>query len=159
MKKSNVEQLDRIDRAILRNLQRDGRLANTELANAVNLTPSPCHDRVKRLETLGFIESYRAVLNAKKLNAATIAFVEITLDRVNQKVFEQFRDKVSTLRDVADCYMVAGNFDYLVKLRIASMNEYRDALARLADLPHVANTNTYVVIENVKTDNGIYIPE
>jgi Lrp/AsnC family leucine-responsive transcriptional regulator len=118
----------------LRNLQGNGRIPNTELANAVNLSVSPCHDRVKRLEKLGFIENYRTTLNAKKLNAGTFAFVEITLDRVNLKAFEQFREKVATLRDVADCYKVTGNFDYLVKLRIASMDEYRDALARLAYL-------------------------
>lgn len=158
MQKNRIDQLDRIDRAILRNLQKDGRLPNTELASLVNLSPSPCHDRVKRLEAQGFIEGYKAVLNAKKLNAGTTAFVEITVDRVNQRVFEDFRKKVLNLDDVAECFMVAGNFDYLVKLRIESMDEYRSALARIADLPHVSNTNSYIVIENTKIDDGIPIP-
>ncbi len=159
MKRTSIDDLDRIDKAILKHLQQDGRTPNTELAAKVNLSPSPCHDRVKRLESQGFIEGYRAILNPKKLNAGTTAFVEITLDRINQRVFEDFRRKVKTLLDVAECHMVAGNFDYLVKLRISSMDEYRSALAKLADLPHVANTNTYVVIENVKLDEGIAIKD
>ena len=149
--------LDRIDRAILRTLQRHGRISNVELAKSVNLSPSPCLDRVRRLEAEGYIEGYQARLNAGLLNRGTTAFVEVTLNRTTSDVFDQFRDALVQLDEVAECHMVAGGFDYLVKLRIAGMEDYRDVLSRLVDLPGVAQTHTYMVIEHVKRDAGVGI--
>jgi Lrp/AsnC family transcriptional regulator, leucine-responsive regulatory protein len=156
-KSDNNRSLDRIDRAILRTLQEDGRISNVELAKRINLSPSPCLERVRRLETEGYIEGYHARLNASKLNRGTTAFVEVTLNRTTSDVFDHFRNAVVEIKDVAECHMVAGGFDYLVKLRITSMEDYREVLTRLVDLPGVSQTHTYMVIEHVKEDEGVAV--
>ncbi|GAB2908789.1 Lrp/AsnC ligand binding domain-containing protein [Rheinheimera gaetbuli] len=147
--------LDRIDISILDTLQRDGRIANVDLAKKVNLSASPCIDRVKRLEKEGYIEGYGARLNAGKMGLGTAAFIQVTLDRTTSEVFDQFRDAVVKIPQVAECHMVAGGFDYLLKLRLPSMDAYRSILAMIVDLPGVAQTHTYVVIEQVKSDTGL----
>ena len=148
--------LDRIDRSILKNLQNDGRIANVELARKVNLSPSPCLERVKRLESDGFIEGYQAKLNATKLDQAMSAFIQVTLDRTTADVFDNFKQSLVEIPEVAECHMVAGGFDYLVKLRFSDMEAYRIVLGQLVELPGVAQTHTYVVIEDVKQDSGLY---
>lgn len=149
--------LDRIDLTILDTLQRQGRISNVELAKQVNLSPSPCLDRVKRLENEGFIKRYGAVLDAQLLNVGMSAFIQVTLDRTTADVFNQFRDEVVNIKEVAECHMVAGGFDYLLKLRVIDMNNYRDVLGMIVELPGVSQTHTYVVIENVKEDLGLPI--
>lgn len=149
--------LDRIDLTILDTLQRQGRISNVELAKQVNLSPSPCLDRVKRLESEGFIKRYGAVLDAQLLNIGMSAFIQVTLDRTTADVFNQFRDEVVNIKEVAECHMVAGGFDYLLKLRVIDMNNYRDVLGMIVELPGVSQTHTYVVIENVKEDLGLPI--
>ena len=147
--------LDRIDISILDTLQRDGRIANVDLAKKVNLSASPCIDRVKRLEKEGYIDGYGARLNAAKMGLGTAAFIQVTLDRTTSEVFDQFRDAVVQIPQVAECHMVAGGFDYLLKLRLPNMDAYRAILAMIVDLPGVAQTHTYVVIEQVKSDTGL----
>src|SRR5690606_34970159 len=110
--------LDRIDISILDTLQRDGRIANVDLAKKVNLSASPCIDRVKRLEKEGYIDGFGARLNAAKLGFGTAAFIQVTLDRTTSEVFDKFRDAVVQIPQVAECHMVAGGFDYLLKLRL-----------------------------------------
>ena len=149
--------LDRIDLTILDALQRKGRISNVELAKQVNLSPSPCLDRVKRLETEGFIKRYGAVLDAKKLDISMTAFIQVTLDRTTANVFNQFRDKLVNIKEIAECHMVAGGFDYLVKLRVRDMENYRQVLGYIVELPGVSQTHTYVVIEKVKEDLGLPI--
>lgn len=147
--------LDRIDISILDTLQRDGRIANVDLAKKVNLSASPCIDRVKRLEKEGYIDGYGARLNAAKMGLGTAAFIQVTLDRTTSEVFDKFRDAVVQIPQVAECHMVAGGFDYLLKLRLPNMDAYRSILAMIVDLPGVAQTHTYVVIEQVKNDIGL----
>ena len=155
MKELEVRQLDRIDYAILDTLQKEGRISNVEMAKRVHLSPSPCLERVKRLEAEGYIEGYVAKLNASKLNLGMAAFIQVTLDRTTGDVFDNFKDELVKIQAVAECHMVAGGFDYLVKLRIRNMEDYRDVLGQLVELPGVAQTHTYVVIEQVKQDNGL----
>ncbi|TLU67174.1 winged helix-turn-helix transcriptional regulator [Thalassotalea litorea] len=154
---SKQRTLDRIDLTILDTLQKDGRISNVELAKKVNLSPSPCLDRVKRLESEGYVLRYGAVLNAEKLNIPMSAFIQVTLDRTKAEVFNDFRDEVVNIKEVAECHMVAGGFDYLLKLRVTDMNNYRDVLGKVVELPGVSQTHTYMVIENVKEDLGLPI--
>ncbi|SEI10201.1 Lrp/AsnC family transcriptional regulator, leucine-responsive regulatory protein [Rheinheimera pacifica] len=147
--------LDRIDISILDTLQRDGRIANVDLAKKVNLSASPCIERVKRLEKEGYIDGFGARLNAAKLGFGTAAFIQVTLDRTTSEVFDKFRDAVVQIPQVAECHMVAGGFDYLLKLRLPNMDAYRSILSLIVDLPGVAQTHTYVVIEQVKSDTGL----
>ena len=147
--------LDRIDISILDTLQRDGRIANVDLAKKVNLSASPCIDRVKRLEKSGYIEGYGARLNAAMLGFGTTVFIEITLDNTTSAVFDRFKDEVLKVPHVVECHMVAGGFDYLLKLRLPNMDAYRIILEQIVDLPGVVKNHTYVVIEQVKRDTGL----
>ncbi len=155
MQKAVSKSLDRIDRTILETLQHQGRISNVELARKVRLSPSPCLDRVKKLESEGFIEGYQARLNAAKLGLGVVAFIQITLERSGAKVFSRFKQAVVDIAEVEECHMVAGEFDYLLKLRIRNMEEYHLALGRLAELPGVAQTQTYMVTEPIKQGSGL----
>ena len=124
--------LDRIDLTILDTLQKDGRIANNDLAKKINLSASPCLERVRRLEKEGYIERYRAVLNSIKLNYGMSAFIQVTLDRTTSDVFEKFKVEVVKIKEVVECHMIAGGFDYLLKLRFANMEAYREVLGSTA---------------------------
>lgn len=157
MTSTKLRALDRIDLTILDALQKDGRISNVELAKKVNLSASPCLDRVKRLENEGYIERYGAYLSSQKLKYGMSAFIQVTLDRTTKDVFNRFRDEVVKIKEVAECHMVAGGFDYLLKLRFENMEAYREVLGVIVELPAVSQTHTYVVMEKVKDDLGIPI--
>lgn len=143
--------LDRIDLKILDELQRNARITITELAQTVGLSPTPCSERVKSLERRGFIESYGAKLNPGLLDLELLVFVEITLLRTSQEVFAEFGDAVVKLPQVLECHLVSGNFDYLLKARVADMAAYRKLLGEtLLTLPGVSDSRSYVVMEEVK---------
>lgn len=149
--------IDTIDRKILRTLQRDGRLSNTELADRVNLSPTATAERVKRLTREGFIEGYQALLSPEKLGRGMLVFVEVKLDRTTPETFDAFAQAVRRSDDVMECHMVAGGFDYLVKARVAGMEAYRNFLADvILPLPGVRETHTYAVMEEVKSTS--YLP-
>jgi len=147
--------LDRIDKVILSTLQSDGRISNVELAKKVNLSASPCLDRVKRLETEGYIERYGAFLNAAKLNYGMTAFVQVTLSSTTSETFKLFKKEVVTIKEVVECHLIAGGYDYLLKIRFADMASYRLVLEEIGDLPAISQTSTYVVSEHVKSDSGV----
>ena len=153
------KQLDKIDLKILDALQKNGRISNVDLAKEVNLSPSPCLDRVKRLESEGYIEHYHAKLNASKLKKGTSAFIQVTLARTTSDVFDDFKHRVVEIPEVCECHMVAGGFDYLIKLRMKDMEAYRTVLGQIVDLPGVEQTHTYVVIEHVLDDQGVPVEE
>ena len=152
--------LDHIDRRILRVLQREGRIANVDLAGRVHLSPAACWARVRALEESGVIRGYRAELDPARLDAGLLAFVEVTLERTSPEGFRAFKESVQRLPQVLECHMVAGGFDYLIKARIGDMAAYRsfleDALVRL---PGVRGTHTYVVMEEVKNTREIAIAD
>ena len=144
--------LDRIDLLILKRLQANGRKSVSELAREVHLTTSPCLDRVRRLEDEGYIQGYAALLNPRQLGARLLAFVEVRVDRTTPEIFQKFRSSVEALEEVIECHMVAGGFDYFIKIRVADMDAYRKFLGeRLATLPGIAQTHTYVAMEEVKS--------
>ena len=151
--KGDGRPLDRIDRRILGALQQDGRLSNVELARRVGLSPTPCLERVRRLERAGYIIGYRAALSPQKLDAALLAFVQVTLDRTTPDAFEQFRAAVVARPELLECHMVAGGFDYLLKVRVRDMTAYRHFLGEtLTSIGGISQTHTYVVMEEVKSD-------
>ncbi len=156
-KEAKSRPLDKIDLAILDALQENSRISNVKLAEKINLSASPCLDRVKRLEAEGYIERYGARLNAAKLNFGLTAYVEVTLDKSTSEVFDRFAEQVQKIKQIAECDMVAGGFDYLLKIRIANMAEYRAVLGEVVDIPGVAKNHTYVVIEKIKQDKGLPI--
>ncbi|WP_100657278.1 leucine-responsive transcriptional regulator Lrp [Alteromonas flava] len=150
--------LDKIDRRILIELQKDGRLSNVELAKRVGLSPSPCLERVKRLEGQGYITGYRAMVNPDKLGAAMLVFVEITLTKTSVDIFAEFSAAVKLHDDIQECHLVSGNFDFLLKARVADMSSYRKLLGdTLLRLPGVSESRTYVVMEEVKSTTQVHI--
>lgn len=143
--------LDRIDRAILRELQVDGRLPVAELAARVNLSKTPAHTRLRRLVEEGYIRGFRAQVDYGKLGLGHIAFVQVTLSDTRAPALDAFNEAVRRLPAVEQCHMIAGAFDYLLKVRSADIAEYRRMLGEeIARLPHVASTSTFVSMEAVK---------
>ena len=142
--------IDRIDKAILKALQLDGRISNVELAKTVHLSPSPCLERVKRLESDGYIDGYAARLNADLLGLGKVAFIQVSLEKTTEDIFLDFKKEVIANPIVAECHMVAGGYDYLLKVRFDDMESYRSILEKVVRFPGVAQTHTYVVIEQVK---------
>jgi Lrp/AsnC family transcriptional regulator, leucine-responsive regulatory protein len=144
-------ELDKIDRNILRILQADGRISFTELGEKVGLSTTPCTERVRRLEREGIIMGYNARLNPQHLKGSLLVFVEISLDYKSGDTFEEFRRAVLKLPHVLECHLVSGDFDYLVKARISEMASYRKLLGDiLLKLPHVRESKSYIVMEEVK---------
>lgn len=144
-------ELSKTDKKILQELQHDGRISFAELARRVGLSNTPCFERVKRLEREGVIEGYTALIDPEKVGAKLLVFVQIRLSRINQDVFEEFKQKAIALDEVQECYLVSGNFDYLIKARVADMSAYRIFLGEtLLTLPGVQESTSYVVMEELK---------
>ncbi|MEM6636265.1 MAG: Lrp/AsnC ligand binding domain-containing protein [Pseudomonadota bacterium] len=146
-------QLDQFDRAILAELRQDGRLPITELANRIGLSNTPCQIRVKRLISDGYITGFRAMINPGKLGLVQVAFVEVKLDDTRENALAAFNEAVCQVPEIEQCHMIAGAFDYLLKIRTSDMRSYRDVLGRIvSSLPHVASTSTHVSMQSVKDD-------
>lgn len=145
------EQLDDYDNSILQAVSTDGRITVTELANRINLSKSPTQARLKRLENSGYITGYSAQLNPVKLGLAHIAFVEVKLTDTREQALKAFNSAVTKIKEVEQCHMIAGSFDYLLKVRSGDMQQYRSVLGdQISALPNVAHTSTHVVMESVK---------
>ncbi|NCF64014.1 MAG: winged helix-turn-helix transcriptional regulator [Gammaproteobacteria bacterium] len=143
--------LDRTDRLILKHLQEDGRLSNVALAKKINLSTTPCLERVRRLERHGYIQGYTALLNPGMVEAGLLVFVEIDLLRTSPDAFRNFRREAKKLPELLECHLVSGNFDYLLKARVRNMQEYRSLLGeKILALPGVSDSRSYVVMEEVK---------
>jgi len=143
--------LDRTDRHILECLQGDGRISNVALAKKVNLTTTPCLERVRRLERDGYIKGYTAQLRPELVDAGLLVFVEINLLRNSPGAFREFRRRATLLPELLECHLVSGNFDYLLKARVKDMYEYRTLLGeKILALPGVSDSRSYVVMEEVK---------
>ena len=152
-------QLDKIDRNIVRILQREARVSFTALAKQVGLSTTPCKERVRRLERNGVIQHYQAVLDPRALDRGLVVFVQIRLNRTSQDIFEEFTARALDLQEVQECYLVSGNFDYLLKARVADMNAYRILLGEtLLTLPGVLESTSYVVMEQVKESLMLPVP-
>ncbi|MGC9163807.1 MAG: Lrp/AsnC ligand binding domain-containing protein [Thiomonas sp.] len=150
--------IDRIDRRLLSLLQEDGRIANLRLAQMVNLSPTAVLERVKRLTRDGFILGYEGRLNPDLLGAKLMVFVEVQLDRSVPDGFEKFQSAVKTRSEILECHMVAGNFDYLLKVRVADMAAYRTFVAEvIARLPGVRETRSFAVIDEVKSTTRLKV--
>jgi len=147
--------LDRIDKNILKTLQNDGRISNVELAKIINLSASPCLDRVKRLESEGYIKRYGAFLDTNKLDYGMTAYIQVTLDRTTADVFKLFKVEVVKIKEIVECHLIAGGYDYLLKIRFANIESYRLVLEKVAGLPAISQTHTYMVTEHIKEDSGV----
>lgn len=142
--------LDRYDRQILTALQADARLSNQELADRIGLSPSPCLRRVKRLEEVGLIEGYRAMLNARSLGLKLTAFIHISMDRHTPDRFELFESHVLKLPEVLECHLITGqDADYMLKVIVEDMDEFqRLLLEEITRIKGVTGVNSSFVLKS-----------
>ena len=151
---SGPAELDRIDRRILRHLQRDGRMTNAELAKLVNVSAATCHRRTQRLFDEGYLRGVRAEIAPLTVNRGALVMVGVVLDRSTPESFATFEAAVTGLPFILDCHLVAGDFDYFLKIRardIADFNRLHGE--RLIALPGVRQTRTFFVMKEV-VDNA-----
>ena len=147
------EDYDRFDRAILTTLAAEGRVSITELARRIGLSKSPTQARLRRLEELGVIRGYRAILDPIRLGLDHVAFVEVRMFDTRESSLAEFNNAVAAIPEIEQVHLIAGNFDYLLKVRTADMRDYRRVLAeKISTLPHVSTTSTYVAMQAVKED-------
>lgn len=146
-----MDDLDIFDRKIIGALMADGRMTITDLAKAVGLSKTPCQIRLKRLCENGIIRGFAALVDLPRLGMAHVAFAEVELSDTRENALREFNAAVRTIPEVEECHMIAGRFDYLLKVRTADITAYRAVLGeKISSLPHVASTSTYVVMETVK---------
>ena len=143
--------LDVFDLKIIRAISEDARISITDLSAKVGLSKTPCNARLKKLEAGGYILGYRALIDPVKLGLEHIAFVEVKLSDTRAVSLNEFNAAVLKQSAIEQCHMIAGGFDYLLKVRTHDITEYRTLLGEtLSNLPHVAQTSTYVSMEAVK---------
>ncbi len=148
-----MSEIDAFDRRIMDALSVDGRMTLTRLSRTIGLSVTPCQMRLKRLEARGYIRGYAAVLDPVKLGRDHISFVQVKLSDTRAPALRAFNEAVMELAEVEQCHMIAGGFDYLLKVRTESMARYREVMGeKISTLPHVSVTSTFVAMEAVKED-------
>ena len=153
MEESSTPDLDRIDLRILRALHAEGRLTNAELAARVNVSPATCHRRTQRLYEEGYITGVRAEVDPHKVGLGALVMVGIVLDRSTPESFAAFEAAIAQEDRVLDCDLVAGDFDYLLRIRVSDIADFnRFHTCRLIALPGVRQARTFFVIKEVKTN-------
>ena len=146
--------MDGIDLKMLRALQKDGRISNAELAQAVDVSAATCHRRTQRLLEQGFVTQVRAMINPKKVNRGALVMVGVVLDRSTPESFADFEKAVAKLKFVLDCHLVAGDFDYFLKIRAGDVDDFKRIHGeQLIALPGVRQTRTFFVMKEV-VDNA-----
>ncbi|GGJ20643.1 Lrp/AsnC family transcriptional regulator [Neoroseomonas lacus] len=152
---SNASELDRIDHRILQRLQRDGRISNAELAGAVNVSPATCHRRTQRLFERGYVTAVRAQIAPQLVHRGTLVIVGVELDRSTPESFAAFEDAIRKLSFVLDCHLVAGDFDFFLKIRVRDIADFNRLHGeQLLRLPGVRQTRTFFVMKEV-VDNAL----
>jgi Lrp/AsnC family transcriptional regulator, leucine-responsive regulatory protein len=152
--------IDSFDLAILEQLQSDGRVAITELSKRVNLSPTPCTLRMRKLEHAGIIQGYHARLSPKAMDQALLVFVTVKLKSTDEATLRAFNVAIKPVRQILECHMTGGGFDYLLKIRVRDMVEYRQILGGfIGALTMVESTHSYFVMEEVKETTLLPIPK
>ncbi len=141
--------IDSLDKRILRSLQRNGRIQNVDLAKEVGLSPSPCLRRVRLLEDVGVIDRYVAILNPEKINQSMVVFAQVWLSDQTMETTERFVYEIKLLPQIIECYIMAGECDFMLKIRIESLEEYR----------RFQNNHLYRIkgVQNIKTEIPLQI--
>ena len=153
-----MESLDKVDLQILRTLQENARLTTKELASRVSLSSTPVFERLKRLESNGYIEKYIAVLNADKLNQGFIVFCHVKMSKLNKDIANGFTERVKRIPEVTECYNVSGHYDYMLKIHAPNMKYYQEfVLNVLGTIDNLSSLESTFVMDTIKHDFGITI--
>ncbi|WP_336961793.1 Lrp/AsnC family transcriptional regulator [Chryseobacterium contaminans] len=151
-----MEQLDDKDIKLLKLLQNNAKLTVKELAKEINLSPSPVFERVKRLEQEGFVKRYAAVLDAEKLNRGFTVFCQIKLKIHDRSVGYDFVKEILEISEVAECYNISGDFDFLLKVQVRDMKHYQDfVFNKLGSVDSIGSTHSTFVMAEVKNNHGL----
>lgn len=157
---ATTDRLDKIDIQILRTLQANARLTMKELAARVSLSSTPVFERVKRLERSGYIKRYAAVLDETKLNQGFVVFCKVKLAHINNEAAGRFAAAVRTMVQVTECYNISGGYDYLLKINVRGMAEYKDfVLNVLGTAENIASIESVFVMDELKRELGVCLPE
>ncbi|MDE6652218.1 MAG: Lrp/AsnC family transcriptional regulator [Paramuribaculum sp.] len=149
-----TERLDKTDLAILGELQKNGRLTNKELAAAIHLSPTPTFERVKRLEREGYIRKYAAVLDADKLDCGFVAFCYLKMKQHSFQNATRIMEAVKNIPEIAECYNISGDYDFLMKIYTRDMKAYQKFLLRiLGEIDCIGSLNSSFVLGEIKNDN------
>jgi Lrp/AsnC family leucine-responsive transcriptional regulator len=150
--------LDKTDLQILRIMQDNSKLTTKELAARVNLSTTPVFERLKRLETEGYIKKYVAILDAEKLNCGFVVFCNVKLKRLNRDIAAEFTRIVQDIPEVAECYNVSGEYDYLLKIHAPDMKYYQEFILNvLGTIDSLGSLRSTFVMAEVKHNHGISI--
>lgn len=153
-----TEKLDKTDLQILRTLQENARLTTKELAARVSLSSTPVFERLKRLESNGYIKKYVAVLDAEKLNQGFVVFCKVKMQRMNYDIAVAFARIVGEIPEVTDCYNISGSFDYLLKVHAPDMKYYQGfVLNVLGRIENLGSVESVFVMDTVKQEYGIHV--
>ncbi len=151
-----AETLDKTDLQILKTLQRNAKLTTKELAEAVNLSPTPVFERQKRLERQGYIRKYVAVLDPEKLGLGLLIFCKVKLKQINHEIADSFVRRILLIPEVTECYNTSGAYDYLLKVRARDMKHYQEfILSKLGDIESVGSIESTFVMSEIKQSGGI----
>ena len=147
--------LDRIDINILVQLQKDGRISNVHLADAIGLSPSPCLQRVKRLESAGFITGYEAHINLPKITDSVTVFTEVTLSGHRREDFVKFENAIRDVEELMECHLITGGYDYLLRFITRSIEHYQDVIEHMLDARiGIDKYFSYIVIKSPILKSG-----
>ncbi len=150
--------LDRIDRRILRELQADGRISNADLAKRINLSAAACHRRVARLVEDGYISRFTALIDPARVDLGVLVHVGVVLDRSTPESFGNFETSVLEIAAILECHLVAGDFDYFLKIRARDLDDFnRFHGETLLGLPGVRQTRTFFVMKDVRSNGDLVI--
>jgi DNA-binding Lrp family transcriptional regulator len=150
--------IDAIDKRIIQLLQQDGKMKIKEVAHSLKMTTTPIFDRIKRLEKEGFIEGYSTIVNKEKLGFNLVAFCTVSLESHHKEYLNQFVKDVENIPEVAECYHIAGMFDYLLKIYVKDMVDYQNFISqKLASLPNIGRVQSSFVMTEVKNNHVLPI--
>ncbi len=153
-----MELLDAIDKQLLRLLQNDAKQTTKELAAHLGLTLSPVYERVRRLESLGYIKQYIAVLDKNLLGQPITTFCQVSMRYHDKAFIDKFEEEVQKLEEVQECYHMAGQVDFLLKIHVGSLNEYHDFVKyKLSQIENIGVLNSTFVLKEIKRDIGYHI--
>ncbi len=153
-----MEQLDTTDITILRILQEDSKKTAKEIANILNLTSSPVYERIRRLEKQGFIKKYVAILDKKLIDRSVTTICQVSMRYHNEAFIEKFEEQVQNLQEVQECYHMAGQVDFILKIHTKSLEEYHDFVkTKLSKIENIGVLNSTFVLKEIKHTSEFYI--
>ena len=153
---TDYEKLDKVDLQILRTLQQNARLTTKELAARVSLSSTPVFERLKRLESGGYIKKYMALLDAEKLNLGFVVFCNVKMSSMSRDIASSFAERMRQTPEVVECYNISGSFDYLLKIHAPNMKYYQEFILNiLGTVEHLGSLESIFVMDVVKQEYGI----